>query len=260
MEATKEPIDSEILGQPVLAITGFDRTHDFDSFEREYRSKENPIYITCKVPVEDIAGIHFLEDHGFRFVEFQVQLRGTLNKTYDTSAYDYEFTPVAGEEDLDAVKSLASIFVYDRINRDPFFQQFGGHDISGERYRRYLTQSMRRADEFVYKLVSNATGEIVGFSSHRLLSPESALLLIGGVKSEYKSAGVGAINDYFALNELKRKGVKWFLTNISGANYPIFNLEVRGLGFRVLRSLVVLRKTYQASPNGSNRAPERRSA
>jgi hypothetical protein len=70
-------------------------------------------------------------------------------------------------------------------------------------------------------------------------------LLIGGVKNQYKSSGLGAINDYFGLNELKRKGAKWFYTHVSGANYPILNLEVKGLGFRVVQSFVTLRKVYE---------------
>jgi hypothetical protein len=245
MEARRDQIDSEILGRAVLAIPDFDRTCDFVSFEQDYRKREDPIYVTCKIPVEAVQDIHLLEDHGFRFVEFQIRLRGTISKTYDTTPYDYAYLPVSGEQDLAAVLDLASsIFEHDRISRDPFFQQWKGRNISGERYRRYLAESVRSDNEFVYKLVSKADGAIVGFSSHRMVSPDSALLLIGGVKNEYKSTGVGAINDYFGLNELKRKGVKWFHTHVSGANYPILNLEVKGVGFRVVQSFVVLRKVY----------------
>jgi hypothetical protein len=174
-----------------------------------------------------------------------MRLRGTLSKTFDTSPYDYRYLPVDGDRDLAAVLDLASsIFEHDRISRDPLFRQWKGRNISGERYRQYLLESMRKDDEFVYKLVSNVDGAIVGFSSHRIVSPESALLLIGGVKKESKSSGLGAINDYFGLNELKRKGVKSFHTHVSAANYPILNLEIRGLGFRVVQGFVVLRKVY----------------
>jgi hypothetical protein len=246
LEAKRNQVDSEILGHAVLDVTDFDPTCDFVSFETEYRKREDPIYVACKVPAEAIQDVQLLEDQGFRFVEFQIRLRGTLAKTYDTSAYDYTYLPVSSEQDLAAVLDIASsIFEYDRFSRDPFFQQWKGRNISGERYRRYLLESMRSDNEFVYQLVSNASGEVVGFSSHRIVGPESALLLIGGVKNDYKSSGVGAINDYFGLNELKQKGVKWFHTHISGANYPILNLEVRGVGFRVVQSFVVLRKVYQ---------------
>ena len=245
MEVKKNLIESEILGRPVLDIADFDGSCNFAAFEKERVSGEDPIYVTCKVPAEQIADVHALEDYGFRFVEFQMRLRGALHKTYDTSGYDYSFSPVTGGRDLEAVLDLASsIFEHDRVSRDPFFRQFKGRNVSGERYRRYVLKSAEADDEFVYKLASKSTGEIVGFSTHRILTTESALLLIGGVKNEQKTSGLGVINDYFGLNELKRKGVKWFHTHVSGSNYPILNLEVKGLGFRVVQSFVVLRKAY----------------
>lgn len=245
MEVKKNEIDSEVLGRSVLDIAEFDRNCNFAALEEEYLNRENPIYVACKVPAEQIADVHSLEDHGFRFVEFQMRLRGTLHKTYDTSAYDYTYSPVTSTQDLDAVLELASsIFEHDRVSRDPFFQQWKGNNVSGQRYRRYVLKSFEADDECVYKLVHNASREVVGFSTHRMLTPESALLLVGGVRNQEKTSGVGVINDYFALNELKRKGVKWFHTHVSGSNYPIINLEVKGIGFRVVQSFVVLRKVY----------------
>jgi hypothetical protein len=245
MKVMKNEIDSEILGRPVLEIAEFDGTGDFAILEAEYLKREDPIYITCRLNAEQIEDVHSLEDRGFRFVEFQMRLRGTLHKTYDTSAYNYSYLPVTNPRDLEAVSKLASsIFEHDRVSRDPFFRGWRERNISGERYRRYVLKSDAADDECVYKLVDNATQEIVGFSTHRILTADSALLLIGGVQNQHKKSGVGAINDYFALNELKRKGVKWFHTHVSGSNYPIINLEVKGIGFRVVQSFVVLRKVY----------------
>ena len=245
METRRDEIDSDILGRSVLSITDFDGACDFAAFENAYRLRHNPLSVICKVPAEDIRNVHLLEDHGFRFAEFQIRLRGALTKTYDTSAFEYTYEPVCGERELETVLDLASsIFEHDRISRDPFFKLWSQSNISGERYRRYILQASQSADECVYKLVSKTDGEVVGFSSHRMLSADSALLLIGGVKNEYKSSGLGAVNDYFALNELRRKGVKLIHTHVSGANYPILNLEVRGIGFRVVSSAVVLRKVY----------------
>jgi hypothetical protein len=245
MEFTKNAIDSEILGHPVLEITDFDSTLDFERFEAYYLEREAPLYVICKVPAENMEDIHALEAHGFRFVEFQMRLRGSLQKLYDTTGYPYTYLPVTSPEDRESVLALAaSIFENDRVSRDPFFQQWPDRNISGERYRRYVMRSFEAPDEFVYKLTDTATGEVVGFSTHRILTPDTALLLVGGVIKAARSAGVGVINDYFGLNELKRKGVKSFRTHVSGSNYPILNLEIRGLGFRIIQSFVVLRKIY----------------
>lgn len=245
MEVRKNEIDSEILGRPVLHIAGFDGKCNLAAFEEEYLRRDNPVYVTCKVPAEQVADVHALEDHGFRFVEFQMRLRGAIRKTYDTSGYDYTYSPVTDSRDLEAVLEIAStIFEHDRVSRDPFFEQRKDINVSGERYRRYVLKSFEADDECVYKLVGNASGEVVGFSTHRIMTSESALLLLGGVRNQDKTSGVGVINDYFALNELKRKGVKWFHTHVSASNYPIINLEIRGIGFRVVQSFVVLRKVY----------------
>ncbi len=244
MEAQKNEIDSEVLQSPVLEIADFDGGSDFRSFEEEYIRRYSPLYVTCKVPAEQIEDVHRLEECGFRFLEFQLRLRGSLNKAYEASD-EYSYQPADPERDLVAVLEIAStIFEHDRYSRDPFFQRFAGRNVAGERYRRYVQKSAEAEDEFVYKLVNRQSGEIVGFGTHRMVAPDQALLLIGGVKNEYKASGLGVINDRLGLNELRRRGVKWFHTHVSAANYPILNLEVRGMGFRLVRGFVVLRKTY----------------
>jgi len=245
METRRNEIDSDVLQSPVLEIVDFDAGRDFRQFEDDYVRRYNPLYVTCKVPAEQIQDVHRLEEQGFRFLEFQLRLRGSPKREYETSG-DYSYLPANSERDLSAVLDIASsIFEHDRYSRDPFFQRFAGRNIAGERYRRYVQKSVAADDEFVYKLVNNQSGEIVGFGTHRIVAPDQALLLIGGVKNEYKASGLGVTNDHLGLNELRRKGIKWFYTHVSAANYPIINLEVRALGFRLVTGFVVLRKIYQ---------------
>ena len=240
MNAYRNEIDSEVLGHAVLDLTAFDPDCDFAAFEREYCHQHAPLYVTCKIAAENIDHVHRMEEYGFRFVEFQVRVYSALDKTFDVSRYGYVYDLVEGGEDLNAVLEIASsIFEHDRFSRDPFFRRWEGRNIAGERYRRYVMKSFEAADEYVHKLVNGTTGEIVGFGTHRITGPESALLLLGGIKREYSGAGLGAINDYFGWNELKRKGVRWLFGHASGANYPILNLNVRGMGFRLVQSFVV---------------------
>jgi hypothetical protein len=245
MDVQVNEIDSDVLGQSVLDLGAFDPARDFAAFERDYCAAHRPIYVSCKIAAEDIEHVHILEEHGFRFVEFQVRLYCALNKTWDVSRYGYRYELVEGGADLNEVLEIASsIFEHDRFSRDPFFRAWAGRNISGERYRRYVMNSFESADECVYKLVRQGTDEIVGFATHRITGPESALLLLAGIRQEYNGAGLGAINDYFGWNELKRKGVKWLYGHASGANYPILNLNVKGMGFRLVKCFVVLRKIY----------------
>jgi ribosomal protein S18 acetylase RimI-like enzyme len=245
MKVVVDEIDSEVFGGCVLHIAAFDSAIDFTKFEADYIDRLDPIYVACKIPVEDLASIHALQAVGFQFVECQMRFRATVSRTFDVSAHDYSWELVKSEDDLARVLEIAgTTFEHDRISLDPFFQRSKQANLSGERYRRYVIKSFHSANECLYKLVSNPTGEIVGFGSHRITGPDNALLLISGVKPEYKSVGLGALLDQFAWNELKRKGIKFFYGHTSNSNYPIINLVMRGMGFRLIQSFVVLRKVY----------------
>jgi len=76
------------------------------------------------------------------------------------------------------------------------------------------------------------------------VSSTEALFLLGGVRADLKNVGVGPVSEYFEFNELIRKGIKTGITHISAANYPIVNLEIGKIGFRVLATFAVLRKLY----------------
>lgn len=244
MKAQPNEIDSQVLERTVLDLTDLEDAKHFAEFEATYRSEHDPYCAVTKVPAEDLAMVHKLEDQGFRFVELQIRLMGKITRAYDTSPYPYRMERVTSEADLEPVLAIAATtFEHDRFSMDPVFGA-AGRNVSGERYRRYVLKSFHAADECVYRLVSEATGETTGFGTHRHLGGGDALLLIGGVRNELKDSGLGAINDYFGWNELRREGVTRFYTHVSGVNYPIMNLEIRGLKFHVVQSHVVLRKIY----------------
>src|SRR5262245_58435632 len=145
-EARRNSIDSDLLGRAVLDLRGLSDGVQFSAFESQYLQEHDPVYVVCKLPAEDLGAIHLLEDHGFRFIEFQMRLRGTIRKVYDTSTYGYTYMPVTGGSDLDAVLEIAgAIFEHDRFTRDPYFQRSPAN-ISGERYRRFVLQSMAAPD------------------------------------------------------------------------------------------------------------------
>jgi hypothetical protein len=164
-----------------------------------------------------------------------------LRKPYDTAALPYDFERVETEENLAAVLEIAgTTFVHDRFRVDPSIDA----SLPGARYREYVRQSFAAPDEAVYRLVERATGRTVAFKTHRYLGLSEVLLLLGGVHPDYKNLGLGLVNEYFEFNELIRKGIRLVTTHISAANYPVFNLEVGEIGFRVLDTSAVLRKRY----------------
>ena len=117
-------------------------------------------------------------------------------------------------------------------------------ELGPERYQAYVRQSFLRPDERVYRLVNPATGQTVAFKTHRIVSSEEALMLLGGVHVDYKNVGVAPINAYHEFNELMRNGVKRFTTHVSARNYGVMNLEISGFQYRIKQTFIVLRKLY----------------
>ena len=241
MEARKNEIDSNVLGSAVVEILDFTVQHDFADFERSYTAKHHPRYVVCKLPVEDLSGIHALEDAGFRFVEYQIRSELRLRERYATKSLPYVYEPVTSEADLEPVFAIAEdAFTDDRFTVDPEIPS----ELGGKRYRAYVMKSLIAEDEFVHKLANPDTGETIGFNTCRQLSDTQMLLLIAGVKSEYKSTGLGTVLNYYVFNDFLDRGVNRVRTHQSGRNYPILNVEIGHFNFRVVQTFAVLRKLY----------------
>jgi hypothetical protein len=240
MTAELIEIDSSVLRGNVLNVRDFDPEADFDLFEQSYITEYDPIYVSCKVPMESLKGAHALENSGFRVIEFQNRCAIAFPKPYDVSAFPFDFERVTREEDLAAVLEIAgTTFTHDRFYLDPCLDA----GLSGTRYREYVRQSFHSPNEAVYRLVSRKTGLTVAFKTHRYFSSTEVLFLLQGVRPDLKNKGVGVINEYFETNELIRKGYQKGITHISGANYAIVNF-VASLGYRFVSSFAVLRKIY----------------
>ncbi len=249
MKAERLEIDSRVLGGNVVAISDFDPETEFAEFEQRYVEEFHPIYVSCKIPLERISEVHILESQGFGLIEGQIRASVKLRKMHDVSRFPYDFGPVTREEDLTSVLEIAgTTFAHDRFSMDPRLAP----GVSGTRYREYVRHSFLTPDEAVFRLVDRATGQVVAFKTHRYVSESEVLFLLGGVHPDYKNLGVGVINEYFEFNMLMQKGIRFGITHISASNYPIFNLEIGNLGFRVLTTFAVMRKIY-ASGRLSNR-------
>ncbi len=240
MEILKNKIDSMITGKRCLDLTDFSKDIDFNKFENAYLKREKPFYVLCRIPVEEISNIHAIESCGFHFIEFQIKMTHKIKKKYP-SLKQYEFAEVTSEEDLKKVQEIAATtFVDDRFIIDPLIDS----ELASKRYIQYVSGSFHSDDQKLYKLSDIKTGKIVAFKTHKYTGNNEVLLLLGGVDPKYKSLGVGLINAYAELNELRSKEIKRLTTHISGRNYPIINLEISTLGFKVVQSYLVFRKIY----------------
>ena len=242
MQITKHEIDSQVLGRAVLELSGpYDA--EFERVERDYVQAHHPRYVVYKAPIEEVATIQRLEAQGFRFVETQLRLTFRLRREFDTGPVPYVFERVTTEDALREVLEIAAhTFTDDRFLVDP--ELTGAEQISSARYQAYVRQSFARPDERVYRLVNPATAKTIAFKTHRIVAPDEALMLLGGVHTDYKTAGLAPINAYHEFNELRRNGVKRFTTHVSARNYGVMNLEIAGFQYRIKQTFIVLRKLY----------------
>jgi hypothetical protein len=214
---------------------------DIAAEEARYVQEFRPGYVSCRVPMEDLATIQRLEHHGFRFIECQIRSTVRFSRAYDVSRFPYEYQRVTTDDALEEVLDIASRTVlHDRFSVDPAVPK----GVSGSRYRRYVEKSFAAPDEAVWRLYDPVSRQTLNFRTHRVTGPGEVLLLLGGVHPEFKGLGLGVIASYFCFNQMRRDGVLRASTHISAINYPVFNLEIGGLGFRVDCTFAVLRKVY----------------
>jgi len=241
MRAELNQIDTAAAGVNIVDVQDWSPVQDFAVFEREAILPLQPSVAFCKVPAEATGSIHVLGRHGFHFAEFQFTLRHRIREALDVKSYPFRWERVTTSVDLNAALELAgTIFEHDRFSTDPQF----GPAVSGRRYRAYVEKSYRDPDERVYVMKRDGTDKVVSFGTLRQLSAWEVRLLIGGVASDLKQSGMGAIHDYVGLQTYYEEGIRVLHTVVSGVNYSILNLEIAHLGFRVQCSHAVLRKRY----------------
>jgi len=228
-------IDSAILGRAVFEVRDLEPGDDLAAL-----APAGPALAIAKVAAGDIAGIRALEDAGFRFAEFQLELIHRLKARPEVGNWPYRWAP-ALDGDLEEVLALAaSIFTHDRYSTDPEL----GPALSGSRYQAYVHRSFATEGEHVYAMRSADGGAILSFATFRWDGGREARLLVGGVAEAMKGTGLGVIHDQLGLATYWDLGIRTLHTAVSGHNTPILNLEVAYLGFKAVRSWLVLHRHF----------------
>ena len=237
-----QKIDSDIFGKPFAEIKSFSNDVNFEKFEQDYVNKYNPFYVSCKIPIENIEEIHFLESAGFNLIEIQIRETFSIPKKLKLPIVSgYAFEEVTSEQDFNKVLHIASTcFEHDRFSIDKKLNE----SFSAERYKAYVKKSFIEPDEYVYKLTDIESNEIVGFKTHKIIDTNEALMFLGGVANQYKKTAIPVISGTLELLELQKKGIKKLTTHVSVRNYGVINLELRGYKFKIKQAFAVLRKVY----------------
>jgi hypothetical protein len=235
------PIDSKIWGQNVLTVSDVSVGDELEVEELKYVSEYSPAYVSIRLPMEDLDLIHKFEKAGFSFMECQLRLLMRIKTTYDVSRYGYIYQKVMAEDELEDVLEIARCaIVHDRFSIDKGVPK----NFSGSRYEAYVRQSFQKEDEEVWRLFDPSNNITLGFRTHRCISKDEGLLLLGGINPNMLGLGLGVISSHFCFNQLLNDGIKRVYTHISMINKPVFDLEVTHFGFRYQSTFAVLRKLY----------------
>ena len=225
----------------MLALSGVAQDDDIAKCESTFRERWNPAYVSVKVPLGDLAAIHRFESAGFSFVECQLQLLARFTATFDVSRHGYGYERVETASALESVLEVAR----ESITHDRFSVDSGvPRDFSGRRYEAYVRKSWENPEEEVWRLFDPRRDLTVAFRTHRRVGTDEAILLLGGVRSDLKGAGIGVVSSHYCFNQMRQAGIKRAITHISAGNGPIVDLEIRHFGFRYRQAFAVLRKLY----------------
>lgn len=241
MRYVLEPIDSGVLGQNVVSLHCDDGIVDIDAAEAGYIRDHDPAYVSCKVPLREVALLHSLQQHDFLLMECQLQTICEPHRAFDTSGYPPPYEQVNVADALEDVLAIArSVIRYDRFSVDPAIPQW----YSGAIYEAYVRQSVEPEDEEVWRLCESRTGKSVAFRTFRRLPDGGARLLLEGVSALRQSMGVGTIETQFFLSEMNRRQVPSMEAFVSATDLAGFTIDITGFGFRLSQAFAVLRKLY----------------
>ncbi len=239
MKFKSHKIDEAVFGGAVLELLELNDleqlSEGIDSIERS----EQPVYMYTKVEESDIALIHELEQHGFRFVETQFNILLQLKDQFNAMSYfPYKIAEVTERSELDRVFYISDEnFSDNRISADKQLK----HGTGNLRYKGFINQSFENENEHLFKIYNSQSNEIVGFQSGKLINQKEAQMFLGGLCKDYQQS-LSGINYELYFAELVRRGFFMLRILMSGKSFRHLNFEIKGYDYQIEGSKVVLRK------------------
>ena len=226
------------LGLRVLEIT-LDEVEEQDIVTAIGHASRNYDYTLIKVPSGNPALVHELEEHGFRFLETQLEIFKKL-KSYEEPKgpilKEIQYRKVGSREGLDSVLEQIDeqMFVTDRVSLDPAL----GPEASARRVRNWLIDEFDESHSELFHLVYK--DQKIGFFLVKDKSRRSLYGLLGGLYSEFVRSGLGMSIIMIPLRIAKERDKRLLETRISSNNSDVARLYSE-LGFSLRRTWYVLR-------------------
>ncbi len=236
-------VESELFGRKVLEISDQTTPAEYIEGLEKLIKDENPWYMNRLCSANDLPTIHAFEELGFRFVEFRMfrYLRIENMHLGAHSFFPYQLTDLS-EEDIPRVFEIVNSYPSDdRFTRDPLVPA----GISLRRLELYLKKSIANPrTEFLYGLVNHHTGELAGFRNGEFTSRNTVRYFYSFMDQSHNTQAYAAMLEAAVIDTLVKRGITRVEAVTSGLNVQEINEAFSSLGFKVEKTMVLLRKIF----------------
>lgn len=252
------PLDSQIFGIKMGKV-GFIFTEHLSYDEEskikrnlvntiiEYAESKNVYHLSCRLDVDDLSGIHILEEHGFKLMDTIVTYLFPKGKKNLTSLRSFYKTRYAKESDLPILTCLAGrSFKLDRFHNDSNLCSEKANILFVNWLRNYFEDKMT-----CKVIVAEKTNKTpVGFLAYKLNKPvweSTGYKIIGeglsAVSSEAKGAYISLVKRTLQ-DTISYYDYAEFDTQIN--NYEVINI-LQKFGLVFVRARDTFHKCLKAS-------------
>lgn len=237
-------VETELFGRKVLVLDDQTTPEEYTCGLKKLIKEESPWYMNRLCDATDLKTIHAFEDLGFRFIEFRMFrfLRIENMQMGARSFFPYEMVEL-GEEDIPRVfEIIRSYSSDDRFSRDPLVPV----GVSLKRLELYLKKSITNyRSEFLYGLVNHHTGELAGFRNGEFTTRKTVRYFYSFMAPSHNSQSYSAMLEAAVIDALVKRGVSRVEAITSGLNVEEINEAFSSLGFKVEKTMVLLRKIFE---------------
>lgn len=237
-------VETGLFGRKVLVLDDTTTPGEYRKGLEKLIKDENPWYVNRLCNATDLPTIHAFEDMGFRFVEFRMFrfLRIENMHMGARSFFPFEAIELTGEHIPAIFEIIRSYPSDDRFSRDPLVSA----DISLQRLELYLRKSIaNHRSEFIYGLVNHHTGELAGFRNGEFITKKTVRYFYSFMAQTHNTAAFTAMLEAAVIDALVNRGVCNVEAITSGLNVEEINEAFSSLGFRVEKTMVLLRRIFE---------------
>jgi len=243
MEYNILKVESELFGRKVVVLDAETTPEEYSKGINKLIKDVNPWYMNRLCDATDLPTIHAFEDLGFRFVEFRMfrYLRIENMQMGAHSFFPWQAVELNEESLPEIYKIIRSYPSDDRFSRDPLVPA----GASLKRLELYLRKSVTNyKSEFLYGLVNHHTGELAGFRNGEFTSKKTVRYFYNFMAPAHNTPAFASMLEAAVIDALVKRGVGNVEAITSGLNVEEINEAFSTLGFKVEKTLVLLRKIF----------------